>query len=130
MHNHQLMSYDEAFEYLNEVAENIPKDIFNGLNGGIVLQTDTVQSPHSKAGDLYTLGSYHCEPRGLGRYININYGSFARIYRGSSLPAQKQALRKVLYHEFVHHLESLAGVRDLEEWDKQQLARYFKSHEK
>lgn len=124
----RLLSLDEVWDVLNRIAKNIPEDIFKHLNGGIVLLPDTVLSPHSRADDLYTMGSYHYEPYGLGRYININYGSFAKVYRGATIAKQEQALRDVLYHEFVHHLESLAGVRDLEEWDRQQLERYFTAH--
>lgn len=126
----RLLSFDEAWDYLNEVAEGIPPDIFKGLNGGIVLQPEIKMSPHSIGGDLFTLGMYHYDPLGLGRYITIYYGSFVQVHGRQRVARQKKALREVLYHEFVHHLESLAGVRDLEEADKRFLQQYFRSHEK
>ena len=33
-------------------------------------------------------------------------------------------MRKVLRHEFRHHIEGRAGVRDLEVWDEEQIAAY------
>ena len=36
----------------------------------------------------------------------------------------KERLKKTLFHEFTHHLESLAGERDLEIEDERQLAAY------
>ena len=57
------------------------------------------------------MGEY-CRQYHLGRFIVIYYGSFAQVY--GHLPKEDLAkrLRKVLLHEFRHHLESLAGERD------------------
>ncbi|MGD9559892.1 MAG: hypothetical protein AB7V55_04710 [Oscillospiraceae bacterium] len=110
-----VLSFDEAEQYLGEVADALPAEIFTGLNGGITLLPDEVPSPHGAG--LYTLGTYHYEPQGMGRYISIHYGSFVRVAGGRSLDDQKQSLREVLHHELTHHLESMAGVRDLEEKD-------------
>ena len=51
-------------------------------------------------------------------------GSFAQVY--GHLPKEDLAkrLRKVLLHEFRHHLESLAGERDLEIEDAIEIAEY------
>ena len=35
-----------------------------------------------------------------------------------------EEMRKVLRHEFRHHVEGRAGVRDLEVWDEEQIAAY------
>ena len=35
-----------------------------------------------------------------------------------------EEMRKVLRHEFRHHVEGRAGVRDLEVWDAEQIAMY------
>lgn len=124
-----ILTFDEADEYLNEVAKEIPDDIYNHLNGGIVLLPDIRISPNSLQNDLYTLGTYFFEPYGMGRYIAIYYGSFVQVQRGKSIEAQKKALRDVLFHELTHHLESLAGVRDLEVKDEQFMAEYRQRHE-
>ena len=116
------MSLDEAQDFLDTVADELPPAFFNGLNGGGVLVPDVVPSPHGPG--LYTLGTYHNEPYGLGRYIRLNYGSFARVHGHRPLARQQDALRTLLRHELTHHIESLAGVRDLEVKDEQFLEEY------
>ena len=69
---------------------------------------------------------YHYEPYGMGRYVSLYYGSFVQVYRGRSVEAQKQGLKEVLYHELTHHIESMAGVRDLEVKDEIFIAEYRK----
>jgi hypothetical protein len=73
--------------------------------------------------DLFTLGEYHYS-YSMGRYICMYYGSFAALY--GHLPPEefKVQLRETLRHEFTHHLESLAGEKDLEIEDERQLAKY------
>ncbi|MBD9068111.1 MAG: hypothetical protein EGP70_00670 [Butyricicoccus sp.] len=41
-----------------------------------------------------------------------------------SMTIASRAMRKVLRHEFRHHIEGRAGVRDLEEWDAEQIRAY------
>ncbi|MDL2323744.1 metallopeptidase family protein [Ruminococcaceae bacterium OttesenSCG-928-A16] len=122
--NNTLLSMDEVWDVLNNFATEIPAELYKGLNGGIILLQDTLPSPYSQNNDLYIMGTYHYEPTGLGRYISIYYGSFAKICAGTSVQHQKQALRKVLRHELTHHIESLAGVRDLEVKDEKDIAQY------
>jgi hypothetical protein len=50
----------------------------------------------------------------LGRYIAIYYGSFLRVYGHLGREELKDELKKTLKHEFLHHLEAMAGARDLE----------------
>ncbi len=122
MEDNTLLTFDEANAYLDEVADGIPPDIYKELNGGVVLLPDISLSREGP--DLYTLGMYHYEPHGLGRYISLYYGSFVQVFRGRSVRAQKEGLRDVLYHELTHHIESLAGVRDLEVKDEQFMQEY------
>jgi len=75
--------------------------------------------------DYYMMGRYCYEPRGLGRYIQIFYGSFVAVYGFCSEETQKEELRKVLMHELTHHIESLAGISDLEKEDRTQLLEYL-----
>ncbi|MDL2252497.1 metallopeptidase family protein [Ruminococcaceae bacterium OttesenSCG-928-I18] len=124
------MSFEEANRWLDEVADGIPEGIFKELNGGIVLLPDICISPHAHGGDLFTLGMYHYEPYGMGRYITIYYGSFVQVYGRRPLPEQKEGLKEVLYHELTHHIESLAGVRDLEVKDELFLEDYEKQRPK
>lgn len=117
------LTFDEAHDWLDQVADNLPEALFNGLNGGIVLLPEVMPSPHG--GGLYTLGSYHNEPFGLGRYITLYYGSFVRAHGREDVASQKAALEKLLRHELTHHIESLAGVRDLEVKDEDFINQYF-----
>lgn len=122
------MTFEEANGYLDEVADELPQEVFTDLNGGIVLLPDIKYSPQTTHGDLFILGTYNYEPRGMGRYIAIYYGSFLQVNRGRSLEDQKKALKDVLTHELTHHLESMAGVRDLEVKDEIFMENYKKLH--
>ena len=124
----KLMSFDEAQRYLDSVADDLPDEVFKDLNGGIVLLPDMVLSEDRLADDLYILGRYHFEPYGLGRFISIYYGSFTKICAGSGVEKQQKTLSNVLRHELTHHIESMAGVRDLELRDEMELAQYRKRH--
>ena len=73
--------------------------------------------------DLFILGEYHID-RYLGRFIVLYYGSFAQCYGSCSEEEIQVQIRKVLLHEFRHHLESLAGERDLEIEDAVNVSQY------
>ncbi|MBQ3924043.1 MAG: metallopeptidase family protein [Firmicutes bacterium] len=119
-----MISIEETQELLDEIAESLPPEFYNGLNGGILLLPEEKPSPYSLDNDLWILGEYQ---RGgmMGRLIKIYYGSFARMFPNSTKERIGEQLRETLLHEFTHHLESLAGERGLEVWDEEQLARYF-----
>jgi hypothetical protein len=108
---------------LDELAAELPEQFYKELNGGILLLPETMLSPEAVDDDLYTLGEYHYS-YSMGRYITIYYGSFDALYGHLSPGELKGRLRSTLRHEFTHHLESLAGEKDLETEDERQLARY------
>jgi len=123
-----MLSFEEVGEMLDDIADELPEDFFKELNGGVSLLPDVRLHPDSgQPGGLYTMGEYRVE-RGMGRYINIYYGSFAAVHPRSSPEQLKRELRKTLLHEFTHHLESLAGERGLEIEDKIKLERYKSQH--
>ena len=124
-----MITFEEAGIMLDEIADEMPEEFYKELNGGIILV------PHEKAhadnNHLWTLGEYHNDRKGyggLGRYITIYYGSFARIYSHLDPIQIKEELRRVLVHEFTHHVESLAGDRSLEIKDAQRMAEYMKKY--
>ena len=123
-----MITFDEVGSMLDDIAEEIPKDFFKELNGGIsLLPTSKIHAQSAEARDLYILGEYHNDRKGrggLGRYIVIYYGSFIRVYAHLQPEQQKNELRRILLHEFTHHLESLAGERGLEIKDAQKLEEY------
>lgn len=119
-----MLSFEEVQDALTEIADGLPQEIYQGLNGGVVLLPETKHHPEGQGDDLYILGQYHADPAGLGRYISIYYGSF-RLVHGRLFPrAQKDKLRELLYHELTHHLEHMAGNKDLEWQDKADLEDY------
>jgi len=117
-----MLSIDEINELLDEIAEELPAEIFRDLNGGVSLLPDTKLSEYSHDGDLYTLGEY-CRDQ-MGRYINIYYGSLCAVYPNAPRAKMRKRLKELLAHELTHHLESLAGERDLEIQDEIDLHEY------
>ncbi|MCL2050193.1 MAG: metallopeptidase family protein [Lachnospiraceae bacterium] len=120
-----MITIDEAMTMLDEIYDGLPLDFHKDLDGGVILSPDEKKHPASdKSRPLYILGEYHSQPRGLGRFIIIYYGSFNKMF-GSYSPEQfREKLRKTLLHEYTHHLESLAGERGLELEDARKLWKY------
>ena len=105
-----MLSFEESEVWVAELAGQLPEEILNGLNCGIILLPDTLIDDDG----LLILGQYHVDPMGLGRYVTINYGSIVEAYGYLSNDRFREKLRYVLYHELTHHLESLAGDKSLE----------------
>jgi hypothetical protein len=126
-----MIPIDEAEILLDGIAEDLPPQFFERLNGGISLLPECKRSRDPDAGELYTLGEYHVDT--MGRYIVIYYGSFEKVYGHISAEKLREKLRDTLLHEFTHHWESLSGERDLEikdemrmEWYREQYRKRFK----
>ena len=109
----QVNSYTVDFN-----AENDNTDAYNQMAGVTRLSADL-----SDSGTLYVMGQYRIDPA-MGKYIVMYYGSFKRAYRHLDEDELTEEMRKVLRHEFRHHVEGRAGVRDLEVWDAEQIAMY------
>ena len=117
-----MLTFEEAQIALDEIACDLPQAIFVGLNGGYVLTENTVIDDDG----FYILGQYHVQPRGLGRYVTVHYGSIATLYSGLTPHAFREKLKYVLHHELTHHIESLAGDRSLEVKDEIYRARHLR----
>jgi hypothetical protein len=119
-----MISIEEMQMMLDEIAEGFPQEFYEELNGGIELLPDIKRHNKGLNNDLFILGEYH---RGgsMGRYITIYYGSFMRVYGHLSYGQIKEKLSNTVKHEFRHHIESLAGERDLEILDSQYIADYL-----
>ena len=117
-----MISIEEVNLILDEIAEELPKEFYNKLNGGILLLPQFKMHSESKGNDLYIMGEYNYNK--LGRYIIIYYGSFEKVYGHLDKEQLKEKLRKTLVHEFTHHIENLAGEKNLEVKDKIKLQRY------
>ncbi len=124
-----MVTIQQMEEMLNELAAEFPQEFFRELNGGIILKPEEKLHEQNIANDLYILGTYH---RGgnLGRYIAIYYGSFVKIYGNLAKDELKKKLRDTLKHEFLHHLEFLAGERGLEIEDAKNIENYKRKYMK
>lgn len=119
-----MVTIEEMGRILDEIADDFPEELFNELSGGIVLVPELKLNPMSVNSDLYIMGEYH---RGFnsGRYIIIYYGSFMKVYGYMEETELRERLEHTLKHEFIHHLESLAGERGLEKEDAKNLFDYI-----
>lgn len=119
-----MVPIDEVEIILDEIASELPGEFYRELNGGIVLLPEAKLNPAARRKDLYIMGEYH-SGGSMGRYIVIYYGSFERVYGHLNREGLKKQLSLTLKHEFTHHLESLAGERDLEKEDERFLKDYL-----
>lgn len=120
-----MVTIDDMQKMLDDITSDFPQELFNELNGGIILLPDAKLNPVGK--NLYVLGEYN---RGgiLGRYISIYYGSFEKVYGYIDEKRLNEKLTHTLKHEFTHHLESLAGEKGLEIKDAEFLADYLRKN--
>lgn len=118
----ELPRYEEMAQMLDEIGMEIPEEIYRGLNGGVLFSEETKYHSEGQNGDLIIMGQY--VRNSLGRTIIIYYGSFMRRFGHLGAEELKEELRKTLYHEFTHHLETLAGERDLEIEDEIFMQKY------
>lgn len=116
-------SVQEVEQLLSEIIDEIPEPFFEGLNGGIILVESPKVHPQSQAQlPLYIMGEY--VTNSLGKQIKIYYGSFMKVHPNASLESLSALLKHTLIHEFTHHLEYRAGLRDLEVQDAKDLQQY------
>ena len=119
-----MFSINEINEILDEIAGELPDEVFTELNGGVSLLHETKLSANDPDGGLYTLGEYRRDQ--MGRYIVLYYGSICAVHGRDSREKMKKNLKNLLAHELTHHLESLAGARDLETEDEMDLDDYLR----
>lgn len=121
-----MIDIDRFETVLDNIANELPKEFYRELNGGILLLPEAKMSPYAVGNDLYIMGEYVVSSS-MGRLINIYYGSFEKVCGCFTEAALEERIREVLYHEFTHHIESLAGERSLEVKDDIQLKNYLSS---
>lgn len=119
-----MMSQEEFLEMLDDIADEIPRKFFDGLNSGIILRPEAKVHPKSDPWKLlWVMGEYRISPT-LGRSIYIYYGSFERLHGDLDRESLRKKVRHTVIHEFQHHLESLAGENGLAVEDARKMARY------
>lgn len=123
-----MIDIDTFAEILNDLTEEIPDQIYKGLDGGVNIAEYTKSSPYARGNDLYILGEYVFDSR-LGSRIMIYYGSFKHLFGHLDEGRLKIQLRKTLRHEFRHHIEHRAGLKDLEIEDRIFIEKYLSKYE-
>lgn len=116
-------------DILDELAEDFPPELFEGLNGGISLLEGEVPDPDFPPGEMYILGEY--VDGVLGRYINIYYGSFlalARLERWTK-ETWEEELYETLSHELTHHMEARSGTHALDDRDAAEMEKAYRKLE-
>ena len=108
------MTFDEAGDLLDRMAEEFPEEFYADLNGSISLLPDEMLDPEFPLREMYILGEY-CDDQ-MGRYILLYYGSFAALAAKEEWTEEdwEEELYATLAHEFTHHIEVLAGERGLD----------------
>ena len=117
------MTYEECGRMLDDIADELPVELYRELNGGIVLTDESRLHPYAQNNDLYILGIYTRD--NLGKRITIYYGSIIRVFPHKTLEQYREILRKTLVHEVRHHNEYLAGADDLVYYDDEQISKYL-----
>ena len=119
-----VLSFEQAGDMLDQLAEPFPEALFGGLNGGVNLLEDAVPDPEFPEGEMYILGEY-CDDL-LGRYINLYYGSFAALAEKEdwTLDDWSVELEQTLSHELTHHMEARGGLHALDDRDEAELAAW------
>ena len=119
-----ILSFDQAGDLLDELAEEFPEEFYRQLNGGISLLPQVMPDPEGEREELYIMGEY-CSDM-MGRYINLYYGSFAALAQREDWSQEdwEEELYTTLSHEFTHHMEGLAGERGLERRDEAEMEEY------
>lgn len=123
-----VYSFEQVGALLDDLYEQFPPALFEGLNGGVCLLPDTVTDPELKQ-TTYIMGEYCTDPL-LGNDIKLYYGSFAALAQEEDWTEEdwEEELAITLSHELTHHVEGLAGLGDLdlrdamemEEWREQE----------
>lgn len=118
-----MVDFEQFCEMAEEINAGLPERFFKELNGGVQADPKRKIHPKSVGESLVILGEYHRDYY-FGRYIVLYYGSFLQIYGNADKEVWRRQLDHTIRHEFRHHLESLAGERDLEMEDEIRLAQY------
>ena len=118
------LSFEEAGDLADVLAEPFPEALFDGLNGGVNLLEELRSDPEFPVGEMYILGEY-CDDL-LGRYINLYYGSFAALAEKEGWTEKDWAeeLRQTLSHELTHHMEARGGLHALDDKDAAELSAW------
>ena len=119
-----VLSFEQAGDLLDKLAESFPEALFDELNGGVNLLEEAVPDQEFPEARVYVLGEY-CNDL-LGRYINLYYGSFAAMAENEDWTEAdwEEELRQTLSHELTHHMEGRSGLHAREDKDEAEMASW------
>ena len=119
-----VLSFEQAGDLLDKLAESFPEALFDELNGGVNLLEEAVPDQEFPEARVYVVGEY-CNDL-LGRYINLYYGSFAAMAENEDWTEAdwEEELRQTLSHELTHHMEGRSGLHALEDKDEAEMASW------
>ena len=122
------LTIDEVNDLLDDMAEEFPEELFDGLNGGGNPLGEGRADPEFPPGEMYILGEY-CDDL-LGQYINLYYGSFAALAAREDWDREtwEEELYTTLSHELTHHMEGRGGTHALDDRDAEELAEYRREY--
>lgn len=116
-----ILTVDQCYDILDRLVEEYPEELFQDLNGGVLLLEEELADPDAGE-DVYIMGEYCWDE--MGRYIYLYYGSFVALLSEEDESVWEEELRITLRHELTHHVEGLAGERSLEHKDSEQLQAF------
>ena len=124
-----MITFDDFSRIVKEEVDLLPEYVHEKLDGGVLVDSDVYLHPDRLADDLYILGTYSVDPV-FGRRIILYYGSFTATLGESSEPVYRNRIRETVRHEFLHHMETRAGLYDkgtLVEEDARRMRDYYQS---
>ena len=125
-----MLTFDDFARIVREEVDLLPDFVHEKLDGGVLVDSDVYLHPKRLADDLYILGTYSVDPV-FGKRIILYYGSFTATLGAASESAYRVRIRETVRHEFLHHLETRAGLYykgTLIEEDARRMQDYYKSH--
>lgn len=122
-----MITYDAFDRIVQEEIALLPEYVHHDLTGGVLIDPGTYLHPARVADDLYIMGTY--STGGItGKAIILYYGSFMATMPNASEETLRLKIRETLRHEFLHHLETMAGEKSLVDEDVDRMIQYLKSH--
>ena len=122
-----FMTFDEFTAIAEEELALLPDYVHQELNGGVLTDPGVYLHPARLSDDLYILGTYSSDSV-MGKQIVLYYGSFEKTMPGADEYAVRCKIRETLRHEFLHHMETRAGLfgkGTLIESDRESMRNYF-----
>lgn len=117
------MTLEAYTDFASEILDTeIPPILLEGLNLGVIINPElkrSVDEPNRIIKGQYVVNR-------LGNQIILHYGTFNYLYANRPESLWQEAIRATIKHEFIHHIERLAGQDDLAK--KEQIESYIRKH--